>query len=846
MVSSRPLPDRDALRLWRRALDVRFLTLTVVALASPWMPTLRQDGWVAPAALLGIVVPYSALLSYRVRRTGTLDPWLPVTDVALAILFAALVPDSWAAVLGVCVADVAFAAVLFGRRSALAASSVGTVGIAITGRNVENGLDVGVIGFVTACVIVIVTVGMVSTRERELRQRYTGLVHGVDGIVWEYDLVGRRMTFVSPQVETILGWAEADALDGAVWRARTHPDDVRWMHLDERARAADGGQLVELRVRHADGHWVWLRDSLTVARDEGGEPVALRGIAVDVTAQREAAVALQQYGDIVERVELALVVWRQEDPDDVESIVVVRRNPAAATFFDDFTEVGDRLVDVVPVGELEHYRSLLLDTIRTGRDHHLAAVPHIGRDGRTAYFAMRIFPLPDRCAGVMAEDVTGAHLAEEQLRRRALHDSLTGLPNRALLQDRVATALAAARRTGTPVALLMMDLDQFKEINDTLGHSTGDRLLQEVARRLEHLLRDCDTVARLGGDEFAVLITTDAEGAERVAERIVTTIAEPFDLGAVRVQTGVSIGIARAPEHGADPDTLTQRADVAMYAAKRAGRGFATYAVEEDRSSVRRLALGTDLRDAVDRAELVLHYQPQLDISSGRVVGVEALLRWQHPRFGLLLPSEFIELAEVTGSIRPLTQWVIREAVTEASRLRDAGHDLVMAVNVSGRNLYEAELVGDIAEQLVRSRVRPDHLLLELTESQLVDDPSQVMTVLTLASEMGVRLAIDDFGTGWSSLANLTRLPIDQIKIDRSFVSRMLHGGDDAVVVRSILDLGHNLGLTVVAEGVEDEPTLQALADLGCDQAQGYHLARPVPAADLRTWLDAHRATPVG
>jgi diguanylate cyclase (GGDEF)-like protein len=384
-----------------------------------------------------------------------------------------------------------------------------------------------------------------------------------------------------------------------------------------------------------------------------------------------------------------------------------------------------------------------------------------------------------------------------------------------------------------------MDLDQFKEINDTLGHPMGDRMLEQVGARLATVLRDCDTVARLGGDEFAVLLTVDAvrTNAERVAIRIRDALAEPFDLVGIAVQTAASVGIVLSPEHGADAETLTQRADIAMYNAKRSGRGYAFYAPEDDRSSLRRLALVGELRRALDRDELVLHYQPQIDVNTGAVVGVEALVRWQHPDHGLLPPAEFIELAEVSGSIQPLTKWVVRTAVQTATRLAAAGHDIVMSANVSARNLYDPDLVKGIGDDLATFGLSPERLMLELTESELVDDPSQVMTVLSLVSGMGVRLAIDDFGTGWSSLANLTRLPMHQIKIDRSFVSQMLHGGDDAVIVRSIVDLGHNLGLAVVAEGVEDELTLAALAALGCDQAQGFLISKAVPADELMTWL---------
>jgi diguanylate cyclase (GGDEF)-like protein len=536
-----------------------------------------------------------------------------------------------------------------------------------------------------------------------------------------------------------------------------------------------------------------------------------------------------------------LFVWRLEDPEDDLSVVAVSANPAAIAMSlpNADSPVGRRVLDLWPLEQAPMFSAMLADAIRRRRSLFLPEVRFDLADA-TRWLSVRVFPLPDDTVGMLSEDVTDQHLAKQALRHQALHDSLTGLPNRALLRDRLVAALATAQRTGLPLALLVLDLDQFKEINDTLGHHMGDRMLQQVAARLSEVLRDCDSVARLGGDEFAVLLTVDASrtGAENVARRISAGLAEPFDLDGLSVQTAASIGIALSPEHGSEPEQLVQRADIAMYSAKRASRPFAFYAAEDDRTSVRRLSLVGELRQAIERDELVLHYQPQIDVATGAVVGAEALVRWQHPEHGLLPPAEFIALAEVSGIIQPLTRWVIRNATMQGTALLEAGHRVVMAVNVSARNLYEPDLVGSIEADLTHSGLPPELLMLELTESELVDDPSQVIAVLSEVSRRGVRIAVDDFGTGWSSLSNLTQLPIDQIKIDRSFVSRMLAGGDDAVIVRSIVDLGHNLGLEVVAEGVEGTATLNALGDLGCDQAQGYLIARPMPAEELMAWLD--------
>ncbi|MCU1380003.1 MAG: diguanylate cyclase [Acidimicrobiales bacterium] len=849
-VSSDSTLDPDALRVWTRALDVRSVALAMIAVASPFMPTLHDKGWLASLVLALVFLPYNVLLAVRLRRRHRLDALMPAADLLLAVGFVAIVPETWPAIIGIAVADVAFAVVMFGRRVAFLAAGIGAAALTVAGLDIDHGIDVGVFGFLSSAAIVITTVGSVSARERHLRRSYLALVNGVEGIVWEWEVGRSRLTFMSRQVETILGWSVEEASDWEFWNARTHPEDDPSVTDRIHDALSKDERSAEFRVQHAEGHWVWLRDAIAVERDASGSLRRIRGIAVDVTRQRDTALDLQQYADIVEQIQFSIMVWRLEDPDDVRSLTAVRSNPASVELFGRSVEetLGRRLVDLWPGAGSERFATAIAHTIRTGERTVVQQVPFPRPDGFEGYFSVRMFPLPDRCAGLVSEDVTDQRQAEEALRHLALHDTLTGLPNRALLQDRTATALAVARRTSQPVALLVLDLDQFKEINDTLGHPMGDRMLEQVGARLATVLRDCDTVARLGGDEFAVLLTVDAgrASAERVARRIREALAEPFDLVGISVQTGASIGIVLSPEHGTDAETLSQRADIAMYNAKRSGRGYAFYAPEDDRSSLRRLALVGELRRALEREELVLHYQPQIDVSTGAVLGVEALVRWQHPEHGLLPPSEFIELAEVSGTIQPLTKWVVRTAVAQAAELARAGHHLVMSANVSARNLYDPDLVKGIGEDLAASGLPPELLMLELTESELVDDPSQVMTVLSLVSGMGVRLAIDDFGTGWSSLSNLTRLPIHQIKIDRSFVSQMLLGGDDAVIVRSIVDLGHNLGLAVVAEGVEDELTMAALASLGCDQAQGYLLCRPVPAAELVTWLDNRKlsATP--
>ena len=450
--------------------------------------------------------------------------------------------------------------------------------------------------------------------------------------------------------------------------------------------------------------------------------------------------------------------------------------------------------------------------------------------------------------GVLFRIVAGAsktlrHQAELN-EHQALHDSLTDLPNRTLFHDRVRQALASARRDHVPAAVMIMDLDRFKEVNDTLGHASGDELLKQVGLRLSESLRESDTVARLGGDEFGVLLpkVLDAEAAVAVARKLRTTLEEPFTIHGLALQMEASIGIALYPDHGDDVQSLLQRADVAMYVAKEHPAGCEVYTRERDGYSPDRLTLLTELRRAIDRGELLLHYQPKANLRTGEILGVEALVRWQHPERGMIPPDEFIPAAQKTGVIGPLTMFVLDEALRQCRTWTLQGLDLCVAVNLSTRNLLDLHLPEAIAELLARWEVPAGLLELEITESTILADPVRAMQILSRLDEMGVRLSIDDFGTGYSSLAYLKRLPVGELKIDKSFILGMDENENDEVIVRSTIDLGRNLGLRVVAEGVESPQAWSRLAQLGCNVAQGYFLSRPVPAEDLTQWL-ADRAS---
>ena len=437
-----------------------------------------------------------------------------------------------------------------------------------------------------------------------------------------------------------------------------------------------------------------------------------------------------------------------------------------------------------------------------------------------------------------AHDVTDRLMLHRELEHRALHDDLTGLPNRALLYDRFQQALVEAERSQTSVGLLLLDLERFKEVNDTFGHHYGDELLKQIGPRLADGLGEVDTVARLGGDEFAILLlgVSEVESALAVATSRLTNLAVPFHVEGVALDVEASIGVVISGEHGLDVITLMQHADIAMYVAKTQHLGVFAYDPSIDGHSANKLAMVGDLRRALECHELLLYYQPKVNVRTGELVGAEALLRWQHPRDGLVLPEEFIPIAERTGLINPLTRYVIVTALTQARTWIDCDRPVPIAVNLSVRNLHDEHFAELVADLLAAHDVPARLLELEVTESAFMIDPERARQTLEKLSALGVRISLDDFGVGYTSLSQLKALPISEIKIDRSFVTTMTQDRSDSLIVASIISLGHNLGLTLVAEGVENAGILSALAGCGCDVAQGNHLSGPIPVAAFDAW----------
>ena len=507
-------------------------------------------------------------------------------------------------------------------------------------------------------------------------------------------------------------------------------------------------------------------------------------------------------------------------------------------------EVSGRSVEIiVPPERRDEFRTVY-ERLRRGENVEPFDTERITKDGRRVQVALRLSPIKNPKGTVIGfsgigRDITERTRVEERTRYLALHDALTGLPNRTLFHDRLQRALAEAERYDRRAGLLLLDLDQFKDINDMLGHTAGDELLVEVARRLDACVRASDTVARLGGDEFALILTEmrRPEDAAAVARKAMQVLAKAFRLDGQEMHATTSLGIAIGPDDGEDPSQLLRAADMALYRAKAEGRNtYRFYAAEMSAQVEARKELEGDLRRALERGELTLEFQPQLELGAGRIVGAEALARWRHPRLGPVPPAEFIPLAESSGLIVPLGAWVLREACRQTRFWRDAGlPHLPMAVNLSLAQCRAGDLAKSTRRVLRATGLEPGALELEVTESLFFSPGNGHLDDLYRLHTQGVRVSIDDFGTGYSSLGRLRQLPVDQIKIDRSFVAGLGHSPDAEAIVCAVIRLGRSLGLRVVAEGVETDAQCAFLRDEGCDAAQGFHIARPLPPGEFAT-----------
>ena len=656
--------------------------------------------------------------------------------------------------------------------------------------------------------------------------------------------------YLSPQVQSMLGPSPAEWIATPdLYQDLIHEDDREWVLAAKEAAYEKGEALrLEYRMVSSDGRIVWLEDqSVPVEPPEGGASFR-QGFAIDITERKRAEDELRRaetrYRTLVEQLPLAVYIDRM-DAASSNIYTSPQIEPMLGYPVDEWASNPGLFLEVLHPEDRE--RVLAAHALTHTTEEPLCIEYRvIAQDGRVVWVhdEARVIADHDDGAPVMQGyllDVTERMEAEAELRHQAFHDSLTGLANRALFTDRVQHALVIGRLAGREAAVLFVDLDDFKTVNDTLGHSVGDELLKAVGIRLCDALSPRHTVARIGGDEFAILVEEDERSAAAAdtAERLITILQSPFDIGGREIFVTASIGIAA----GDGAEELLRSADVAMYRAKtRGGAQYAIYAPRMDEDVVGRLELVADLRRAQLDSEFVLHYQPVVELETGTIVGVEALVRWHHPTRGLLPPSMFIPLAEETGRIVEIGRWVLTEACRNAARWRaevPGAEELRVSVNVSPRQMRRPGLLQDVRSALTESGLVPGALEIEITESVVASRRDEMTSILNSIAALGVRLALDDFGTGYSSLSLLQDLPVQALKIDRSFVSVLDAGAERVAFVRAIVDLAATLGLTVVAEGIEDRSQAAALLGLGCRLGQGFYLARPLEGRELEILLSA-------
>ena len=632
------------------------------------------------------------------------------------------------------------------------------------------------------------------------------------------EMIGQNLSIIVPD-------DRADDLRGALERV-WHGEQIDQLETVRRKR---DGTLIEVSI------------SLAPLTDAHGTVIATTGITRDVSSAKQAALALraseERYRQIVETA--------------FEGVWIID-NSNRTTF------VNRRMADMLGYAPEEMLGKPVLTFMDAdaqaafavnGDQRQSAHQPEHEfrfrrKDGSELWVLLEASPDRDEAGNyvgslAMVTDVTERRRAQKALEYQALHDALTGLPNRVQLADRLRHALESARAANEQVAVLILDLDHFKEVNETFGHQAGDRLLEQVGPRLRSELRTEDMVARLGGDEFAVLLAkTDATAATLTAARLLEVLERPFEVEGQHLDVAVSIGLAMSPDDGDDPDTLLRRADIALFVAKQPRGSFVRYAPEHERQGASRLALMAELREALQHdSELFLQFQPLVRLRDRSLAGVEALVRWRHPQRGLVPPMEFVPFAEKTRLIKPLTRWVLASALQQAVAWQRAGHHIPVSVNISMRDLVDPQFPETIATVVQAAQAPPSLLVLEITESLIMTEPERAIKTLSQLRGLGVRLAVDDFGTGYSSLAYLHRLPIHEIKIDKSFVAGMGGEASRSNIVRASVELGHSLRLESVAEGVEDARTWDLLGALGCDLAQGYFISRPMVAEQVLPWL---------
>ncbi|MEW6512669.1 MAG: EAL domain-containing protein [Pseudomonadota bacterium] len=643
--------------------------------------------------------------------------------------------------------------------------------------------------------------------------------------------------------ETLFGYSATEAIGRHILFLYADPDADDDSEGFQDAFLEKGGRELEVRRRRKSGEVFWASLQLSLSRDDAGEPVGLVGYLSDITARIEAEKTLRLQSRIFEHSEESIMIT---GPD--RRILSV--NPAFnhMTGYSEEDVVG-RLPSLLRSARhpLHFYEELWQRVEKDGGWH--GEVWTRRKNGEDFPSWASISLVRNREGQVcnyfsIFTDITERKKAEERIHYLAYYDSLTGLPNRTLLYKLTDQALAEARRNRLHGAILFIDLNRFKPINDTLGHGVGDRLLQQVAERLRNAVRTEDVVARLGGDEFVVALfdISRREHAAMVAQKLIASLDTPFLIDSHELRIGVAIGISVYPRDGFETETLLRMADIAMYRSKETGQdGYTFYSREMNQRALERLRIESGLRQGIEKNELLLHYQPKVDIATGRIVGAEALVRWQHPDLGLMPPDAFIPIAEESGLIVHLSAWVLEAALEQTHAWSAAGlPEFKVAINLSARD-FSPGLAERLKALLVEHAVSPSQVELEITEGMLTHSSDDVIAMMDSITALGVSLSLDDFGTGYSSLAYLKRFPIDTLKIDRSFVTGIPQDGNDCAIAGAIISMAQRLGHRVIAEGVETREQLEFLSSLGCQEIQGHYFSPPVPAGKFESMLKSGR-----
>lgn len=652
---------------------------------------------------------------------------------------------------------------------------------------------------------------------------------------------GDRLIWISANLASLTGHDPTDALTPGWWAEHLHPDD-RERALATFAQLPQRGEL-QCEYRFfcpVSNGYRWLRDHRRLHAAGVGEAV---GSWLDITDLHGLQARLHEREQLLRKIiETEPECVKLLDPDGN----ILEINPAGLVMLqsDDPGDVIGRPVERFVAPEYQSRLRAATQRVASGEPAilEMEIVGLKGRRRRVEQHAAPLYGHDGRIRSILAvvRDISERADAESQVHYLAHYDLLTGLPNRALFRDRLLQAMAQAKRSDTLIAVMFLDIDDFKDVNDTLGHAVGDQLLKEIAQRIRSCMREYDTVARFGGDEFGIIQTDvqTVEAAADLAERVLGMLGEPFHIEGHEIHSGASVGMTIYPFDDAQADALLRNADMAMYKAKREGRNrFQFYVAELNEMVQRRAALERDLRIALQKQQFRLHYQPQLDLATGRIVGVEALLRWRHPERGEISPAEFIPVAESSGLIMPIGDWVLRTACREARAWQDAGLPPVrVAINLSAMQFRHRNLLDTITAALAESGLEPRWLEVELTESLIMRDVRATIDTLQHLHELGVQIAVDDFGTGYSSLSYLTRFPVSKIKLDKSFV-RDVDKRDGAAIARTVIALGHSLNMKVMAEGVETEYQLRFLREHACNEVQGYYFSRPMSAGAIQRLL---------